>query len=192
MKPPTFALLRIAWPVATVASDGCHTMAHGVSCRAADVCPCWHGCRLRYFQTGWFRSRWMCLCSVDLRKVTSGLALVNGNKFQRHRKRNDIISERDIQYCCPDRCACRGLQASLFYVLLGSCIPGNCCHAKVYKFIFYFFPINSVLRIFLTLLGCGGGLSILTCDFFTVSPCILIHWISHTNLCTSIYNKILV
>ena len=27
---------------------------------------------------------------------------------------------------------------------------------------------------------------------FTVSPCILIHWISHTNLGTSIYNKILV
>jgi hypothetical protein len=26
----------------------------------------------------------------------------------------------------------------------------------------------------------------------TVSPCILFHWILHTNLCTSIYNKILV
>lgn len=38
MKSPAFALLRIAWPVATVASDGCHTMAHGVSCSAVDAC----------------------------------------------------------------------------------------------------------------------------------------------------------
>jgi len=91
----------------------------------------------------------MCLCSVDLRKVTSGLALVNGTEFQRHRITNDIISERDIQYCCPDRYACIGLQACLYYFLLGSCIPGNWFHAKVYKFIAYFFPRNKLrIKIF--------------------------------------------
>jgi len=37
MKPPTFALLRIAWPAATVASDGRHSMAHGASRITADV-----------------------------------------------------------------------------------------------------------------------------------------------------------
>jgi hypothetical protein len=72
---------------------------------------------VRYFETGWFRSRCMCPCPVDLRKVTSGLDLADGREFHRHGRRN-IISERDIQYWCLDRYAaleCR-LACFTFYL----------------------------------------------------------------------------
>ena len=84
----------------------------------------------------------MCLCSVDLQKVTSGLALVNCTEFQRHGITKDTISARGIRIVVPIDTRADDYWLVSITFLLESCIPGEWCHAKVYKFIVYYFPIN--------------------------------------------------
>jgi hypothetical protein len=150
--------VRIAWPAAT--ADGCDSMAHGVPCRAADVCPCWpgicnefHVCRLRYFDAGWFRSRWTCLCSVDLRKVTSGLALLNGNDFQRHGKNERHNFRTWYTVLLPRSIHVQTIiDLSLLPFYLEFVFPEISVTRKYINLLFIF-----PNKLFLTLLGCGVG-----------------------------------